>query len=120
MEVENMVHLDSIIVRIFASTLKTTKNTIVHIPGLLAALDIHQKRRRSLGAYELSLRAVNKQTVNGETEHNKKIKMASTRKPESFVWTDNEVKLLLQLTLNYNTCAFSKKKTLSERGLIQL
>ena len=27
--------------------------------------------------------------------------MASARKPELFVWTDNEVKLLLRLSLNY-------------------
>ena len=39
------------------------------------------------------------QTVQGETEHNK-MKMASARKPESFVWTVNEVELLLRLTLN--------------------
>ena len=46
--------------------------------------------------------AANKQTVDGETEHNKKkMKMASARKPESFVWTVNEVELLLRLTLNY-------------------
>ena len=33
-----------------------------------------------------------KQTVDGETKHNKKkMKMASARKPESFVWTNNEV-----------------------------
>ena len=51
-----------------------------------------------------------KQTVDGETEHNKKkIKMASARKPESFVWTDNEVELLLRLTLNY------KESKLQER-----
>ena len=43
-----------------------------------------------------------KQTVDGETEHNKKkMKMASARKPESFVWSDNEDELLLRLTLNY-------------------
>ena len=42
------------------------------------------------------LRAVNKQTVERETEHNKKtMKMASARKPELFVWTVNEVELLL-------------------------
>ena len=54
------------------------------------ALDIHQKQRRRHRACALSLRAVNKQTVDGETEHNKKkMKMASARKPESFVWTGN-------------------------------
>ena len=48
------------------------------------------------------MRAVDKQTVDGETEHKKKKKkMASARKPESFVWTVNEVELLLRLTLNY-------------------
>ena len=48
------------------------------------------------------MRAVNKQTVDGETEHNKKkMKMASARKPESFVWTVNEVELLLRLSLDY-------------------
>ena len=39
---------------------------------------------------------VYKQTVDSETKHNKKkMKMASARKPEAFVWTDNEVELLL-------------------------
>ena len=47
------------------------------------------------------MRTVNKQTLDGETEHNKKMKMASGRKLESFVWTSNEVELLLGLTLNY-------------------
>ena len=38
----------------------------------------------------------------GETEHNnKKMKMASARQPETFVWTVNEVELLLRLALNY-------------------
>ena len=41
--------------------------------------------------------AVNKQTVDRETEHKKKkkMKMATARKPELFVWTGNEVELLL-------------------------
>ena len=40
-----------------------------------------------------------KQTVDGETEHNKKkMKMSSARKPEWFVWSVNEVELLLRLT----------------------
>ena len=52
--------------------------------------------RRRHGAFALSLRAVNKQTVDGETEHNKKkTKMVSARKPESFVGTVNEAELLL-------------------------
>ena len=35
------------------------------------------------------------QTVDGETEHiKKKTRMASTREPELFVWTVNEVELL--------------------------
>ena len=56
--------------------------------SLQVALDIHQKRRRRDRACALSLHAVNKQTVDGETEHKKKkMKMASARKPESFVWT---------------------------------
>ena len=42
------------------------------------------------------------QTVYGENEHNKKMKMATARKPELFVLTVNEVKLLLRLTLKYN------------------
>ena len=43
-----------------------------------------------------------RQTVDGETKHKKKeTKMASTRKPELFVWTDNEVELLQRLTLDY-------------------
>ena len=66
------------------------------------ALGIHQKQRRRHGACALSLATVNKQTVDGETEHNKKrMKMPSARKPESFVWTGNEVELLLRLTLDY-------------------
>ena len=35
--------------------------------------------------------------------------MASTRKPESFVWTDNEVKLLLWLTLNYKASKLQER-----------
>ena len=51
--------------------------------------------------------ARSKQTVDGETEHNKKKKkMAHARKPEMFVWTDNEAKLLLRLTLNYKASKF--------------
>ena len=74
------------------------------------ALDIHQNRRRRDGACALSLRAVNKQTVDGETEHNKKkMKMASARKPESFVWTGNEIELLLRLTLNYKACKLQER-----------
>ena len=47
------------------------------------------------------MHAVNKQTVEGETEHKKKkTTIASSKKPESFVWTGNEVELLLRLTLN--------------------
>ena len=69
-----------------------------------------QKWRRRDGACAKSLHAVNKQAVEEETEHKKKTKMASARKPESFVWTNNEVKLLLWLTLNY------KASKLQERG----
>ena len=59
-------------------------------------LDTHQKWRRRHGACALSLHAVNKQTVDGKTEHNKKkMKMASARKSESLVWTGNEVELQL-------------------------
>ena len=44
---------------------------------------------------------VYKQTIAGKNEHNKKkTKMASARKPEVFLWTDNEVELLLRLTLD--------------------
>ena len=51
-----------------------------------------------------------KQTVDAETEHNKKkIKKASARKPESFVWTVNEVELLLRHTLNYRTCKLQER-----------
>ena len=51
-----------------------------------------------------------KQTVDGETEHNKKTtKMASVRKPESFVWTDNEAELLLRLTLNYKASKLQER-----------
>ena len=69
-----------------------------------------QKWRRRDGACAKSLHAENKQAVEEETEHKKKTKMASARKPESFVWTNNEVKLLLWLTLNY------KASKLQERG----
>ena len=56
-----------------------------------------------------TLHVVNKQTVDGETECNKKkTKMARTRKPESFVWTDNEVVLLLPLSLNYKASKLSQ------------
>ena len=56
------------------------------------------------------MRAVNKETVDGETEHNKKrMKMATVRKPESFVWTGNEVELLLRLTLNYKASKLQER-----------
>ena len=50
-----------------------------------------------------------KQTVDGETKHNKKMKMAGGRKPESLVWTSNEVKLLLRLTLNYKASKLQER-----------
>ena len=50
-----------------------------------------------------------KQTVDKETEHNKKMKIASTRKPESFVWTSNDVELLLRLTLNDKASKFQER-----------
>ena len=50
-----------------------------------------------------------KQTVDGETEHSKKMKVASVRKPESFVWTVNEVELLLQLRLNYKASKLQER-----------
>ena len=37
------------------------------------------------------------------------MKMASARKPESFVWTGNEVELLLQLKLNYRACKLQER-----------
>ena len=78
--------------------LKTTENDRKHC----SSYSIHQKRRRRDGACALSLHAVNRQTVDGETKHKKKkMKMARARKPELFVWTGNEVELLLQLTLDY-------------------
>ena len=44
------------------------------------------------------LARVYKKTVEGEFENKKmKTKMASARKPEAFVWTVNEVELLLLL-----------------------
>ena len=59
-----------------------------------------------------------KQTVDEETEHRKKkMKMASARKPESFVWTGNEVELLLRLTLNYK--ASCKKGSISSAARTQ-
>ena len=51
-----------------------------------------------------------KRTVDGETEDNKKkTKMASARTPELFVWTVNEVKLLLRLTLNYKASKLQER-----------
>ena len=51
-----------------------------------------------------------KRTVEGETEHNKrKTKIASVSKPESFVWTVNEVELLLRLTLNYKASKLQER-----------
>ena len=41
----------------------------------------------------------------------KKMKMASARKPELFVWTDNEVELLLQLTLDYKVSKLKETRT---------
>ena len=58
----------------------------------------------------IKLHAVNKQTVNRETVHNKKkMKTASARKPESFVWTVNEVELLLRLILNYKASKLQER-----------
>ena len=72
--------------------------------------EIHHRRRRRDGACSLSLRSVYKQTVDGETEHNKKkMKMACTMRTESFVWTVNEVELLLWLTLNYNASKLQER-----------
>ena len=86
--------------------LKTTENAVVHIPGLLVVFDIHKKWRRRHGACAISLRAVNKQTVDGETEHNKKkMKMANPRKPESV----NEAELLLRHTFNYKACKLQER-----------
>ena len=51
-----------------------------------------------------------KQTVEGETEHDKKkTKIASARKPVSLVWTVNEVELLLRLTLNYKASKLQER-----------
>ena len=55
------------------------------------------------------VKLINKQTVDRETEHKKKMKMASARKPESFVWPMNEVELLLQLTLNYKASKLQER-----------
>ena len=71
--------------------LKTTQHALVHIPTYRWLLKFTKN----------SLCTVYKQTVEEETKHKKKkTKMASARKPESFVWTDNEVELL-QLALDY-------------------
>ena len=78
--------------------------------SLYVAPGIHQKQTRGDGACTLSLRAVNKQTIDGETKHSKKkMKMASARKPESFMWTVNEVELLLGLTLNYKASKLQER-----------
>ena len=74
------------------------------------AVEIHQKQRGRDEACALSMRTVNKQTVDGKTKHNKKkMKMASARKPESFVLTVNEVELLLRLTLNYKASKLQER-----------
>ena len=88
-----------------------TENVVVHIPAIGGGgAKIHQKRRRRDGACAYSLRAVTKQTVEGETKQNKKkMKMAIARKPESFAWTVNEVELLLRLTLNYKASKFQER-----------
>ena len=71
---------------------------------------MHQKRRIRHGACALSLHTVNKQTVDRETENNKKkMKMASARKPELLVWTVYEVELLLRLTLNYKASKLQER-----------
>ena len=51
-------------------------------------------------------------TVEGEFENKKKkTKMASARKPEAFVWTVNEVELLLRLTLDYKASKLQETRT---------
>ena len=39
----------------------------------------------------------------------KKMKMASARKPESFVWTVNEVEPLLRFTLDYKASKLQER-----------
>ena len=47
-------------------------------------------------------------------EHNKKkMKMASARKPQSFVSSGNEVEILLRLTLNYEACKLQESISIS-------
>ena len=57
------------------------------------------------------MHAVDQQTVEEETEHMKKMKMARARKPEAFVWIDNEVELLLRLTLDYKVSKLQETRT---------
>ena len=58
----------------------------------------------------ISFHFVNQQRVDGETKHNKKkMKMASARKPESFVLTVNQVELLLRLTLDYKASKLQER-----------
>ena len=85
-------------------TLPLAQNAIVHIPGLQVALEIQQRRGSRDGACALSLCSLYKQPADSESELQEEDDNESTRKPESFVWTVNEVKLL-QLTLN---CKASK------------
>ena len=49
--------------------LKMIEKAVVYTPGLQVVLKIHQKWRRRNGVCALSLHTVNKQTVDGETEH---------------------------------------------------
>ena len=66
-----------------------------------------EKKRRNM-----HMKLVYKQTIDRETVHNKKkTKMASARKPELFVWTDNEVQLLLWLTLDYKASKLQETRT---------
>ena len=37
--------------------------------------------------------------------------MASARKPEAFLWSDNEVELLLRLTLDYKASKLQETRT---------
>ena len=66
-----------------------------------------EKKRRNM-----HMKLVYKQTIDRETVHNKKkTKMACARKPELFVWTDNEVQLLLWLTLDYKASKLQETRT---------
>ena len=92
---------------------------VIHSEGWLWQ---REKRERGNSFFTpCVLWAVYKQTVDGETEHNKKkMKMASARTPESFVWSDNEVELLLRHAFDYKVSKKQETQACSPPSLLLL